>query len=129
ARRWAAMELQRRIRGVSDPLQALAALPVSEALRAQVHRWLDAARLGELAIDERDALHRLVLQAASGDPAALAELQDAFDGPLPIGTGGRRGPCGPGPNRMNSLVLRETARGLVTAMTAEGVPRRVAVVY
>lgn len=114
---------------MSDPLQALAALPVSEALRAQVHRWLDAARLGELAIDERDALHRLVLQAASGDPAALAELQDAFDGPLPIGTGGRRGPCGPGPNRMNSLVLRETARGLVTAMTAEGVPRRVAVVY
>ncbi len=47
---------------------------------------------------------------------ALAELADAFAGDLPIGTGGRRGPVGPGSNRMNSVVVRETALGLANAL-------------
>lgn len=37
---------------------------------------------------------------------------------LPIGTGGRRGPCGPGPNRVNAVVLRETAHGLHLAVAS-----------
>lgn len=63
--------------------------------------------------------------------AALAELEDAFVGPLPIGTGGRRGPCGAGPNRVNAALMRETARGLATAIkqSTEQVEAKVAIVY
>jgi phosphomannomutase len=75
------------------------------------------------------ALHALVERAEQGDAAARAELVDAFAGPLPIGTGGRRGAVGPGPNRVNTVVLRETAQGLVQAMREEGVPMKVAVAF
>lgn len=90
-------------------------LPLPEAMRAEIAAWLTSAPL-----DEREALHAIVQRAASGTGAeaksALAELEDAFAGPLPIGTGGRRGPCGPGPNRVNEKVMRETALGLWAAM-------------
>jgi phosphoglucomutase/phosphomannomutase len=78
-------------------------------------RWLEHQRYQS----ERVALEQVVDRATSGDEAAIAELQDAFVGPLPIGTGGRRGLCGPGPNRMNAVVLRETAHGLVLALRTE----------
>nr|WP_255216732.1 phospho-sugar mutase [Pseudenhygromyxa sp. WMMC2535] len=56
-------------------------------------------------------------------------MEDAFSQPLPIGTGGRRGPCGAGPNRVNAALMRETARGLVTAMKQAGDPLAAVVVY
>lgn len=100
-------------------------LPLPQATRSLIERWLRDPRYAE----ERPALQRLVDAAERGDEDAVAELRDAFDGPLPIGTGGRRGACGPGTNRMNVAVLRETAQGLADAMAAEGAPNRVAVVY
>lgn len=100
-------------------------LDLDPARREVVQRWLTEPRFAA----DRDALVALVQAAAEGDGDALAALQDAFDGPLPIGTGGRRGACGPGTNRMNVAVLRETAQGLVAAMRSEGVPMKAAVVY
>jgi len=100
-------------------------LPLPPNVRTQVQQWLEGRRYAS----DRPALARLVMLAGQGDPAALAELADAFSGVLPIGTGGRRGVCGPGPNRLNVVVLRETVQGLAEAMRAEGVSRKVAVVY
>ena len=100
-------------------------LALPQATWLLIERWLRDPRYAE----DRPALQRLADAARDGDEDALAELRDAFDGPLPIGTGGRRGACGPGTNRMNVAVLRETAQGLADAMAAEGVPMRVAVVY
>lgn len=95
------------------------------SLRAVIGRWLSDARYAA----DREALVAALRRAVDGDDTARAELLDAFDGPLPIGTGGRRGACGPGTNRMNVAVLRETAQGLANAMKAEGVPMEAAVVF
>jgi phosphoglucomutase len=49
---------------------------------------------------------------------AWAELEDAFYTTIPFGTGGRRGPRGPGPNRINGRTIAESARGLADWVTA-----------
>ncbi len=103
----------------------VAGLDLPPSLRAEIDAWLTQPRRGA----SREGLVRIVNAAVAGDTRALDELRDAFSGPLPIGTGGRRGKCGPGPNRFNESVLGETARGLAAAMTAEGVAPRVAVAY
>jgi phosphomannomutase len=58
-----------------------------------------------------DPRTRAELEAAdrAGD---LAELERAFAGRLAFGTAGLRGVLGPGPARMNRLVVRETSAGL-----------------
>ena len=104
---------------------ALDDLALPEPTRQLVSRWLHEPRYA----DDREGLPELVAAALAGDRDALAEIEDAFDGPLPIGTGGRRGKVGAGTNRVNQVVLRETAHGLAMAMRAEGVPAKVAVVY
>lgn len=125
---------RRKIRAVSDldssssptaPVPTPAALGVSSEAHAEIVRWLTEPKYAEL----RSGLQALVERAEGGDAAARTELVDAFAGPLPIGTGGRRGAVGPGPNRVNAVVLRETAQGLVEAMREEGVPMRVAVAF
>ena len=40
------------------------------------------------------------------------ELEDAFSARLRVGTGGIRGPLGPGPNRINARTIGEAAQGL-----------------
>ncbi|MFV8753403.1 phospho-sugar mutase [Nannocystaceae bacterium ST9] len=96
-------------------LEGVERLPLPESIRVAIAAWPTSAT-GE----ERTILRELISRALSGpgaeSSAALAELEDAFSGPLPIGTGGRRGPCGPGPNRVNDVVMRETALGLWAAM-------------
>ncbi len=104
---------------------ALDGLPFPPEQRRLIARWLEDPAYE----DTWAELETLVAHAAAGDGAALDELADAFAGPLPIGTGGRRGPCGPGPNRMNAAVLRETAAGLAGAMRAFSVTPRAAVAY
>ncbi|SHE32845.1 phospho-sugar mutase [Vibrio gazogenes] len=46
------------------------------------------------------------------DAGNQEELQDRFNGRLAFGTAGLRGKVGCGPNRMNRLVIQETATGL-----------------
>ncbi|MEJ5945851.1 phospho-sugar mutase [Pseudokineococcus basanitobsidens] len=60
-----------------------------------------------------DALRELVRRADDGEDDARAELDDAFDGTLAFGTAGLRGRLGPGPNRMNRVVVARAAAGLV----------------
>ncbi|MGX5715735.1 phospho-sugar mutase [Arthrobacter sp. MAHUQ-56] len=58
------------------------------------------------------ALLELVRLAGEGDPAARQELEDSFRGTLQFGTAGLRAALGPGPNRMNRVVVRRAAAGL-----------------
>ncbi len=90
-----------------------------------VRRWLDDPHYAS----ERPALDALLAEVQAGSAAARAELLDAFSQVLPIGTGGRRGRVGPGPNRMNGAVVRETAQGVVDALRAAGDTPQVAIVY
>jgi phosphoglucomutase len=92
-------------------------------VRAAIQRWCDVSP------SDRPAIEVLLSKAAAGDEIARAELRDAFAGVLPIGTGGRRGLCGPGPNRVNEIVMRQTAQGLGAAMRAEHAAEKVAIAY
>jgi len=114
-----------------DALDPGAARALGEAIGLSAYgvdamaRWLLEPRYLEV----RPRLRSLVARARGGDATARDELQDAFARPLPIGTGGRRGTCGVGPNRVDALLVRETAQGVVAALDREGLPRKVAVVY
>ncbi|MFO7563059.1 MAG: phospho-sugar mutase [Enhygromyxa sp.] len=116
----------------ADHLADLSRLALPEPIRAAIASWLT----GPIDASVRAELERTVEAALGGSgaseadqKAALAELEDAFAGPLPIGTGGRRGPCGAGPNRVNPTLMRETASGLAAAMRRIDAEPKVAVVY
>lgn len=84
---------------------------------------LDTAR-GWLAEDPdpatRAELAALISAAEGGEPEALVELADAFDGTLQFGTAGLRGRLGPGSNRMNRVVVARAAAGLAAYLVARG---------
>jgi phosphomannomutase len=54
------------------------------------------------------------------DSDDLAGLRDQFGGRLTFGTAGLRGPIAAGPNRMNRLVVRQSAAGLGQRILAGG---------
>jgi phosphomannomutase len=62
----------------------------------------------------------LLTAAEAGDAGASEELVDAFSGRLQFGTAGLRGALGPGPNRMNRIVVGQTAAGLATYLLDHG---------
>ena len=70
--------------------------------------------------DTRTELRELIASAEGGDAAALAELEDAFAGTLQFGTAGLRGKLGPGPNRMNLVVVARAAAGFARYLGERG---------
>jgi phosphomannomutase len=68
----------------------------------------------------RAQVEELVAAAAAGGRRAYAELADAFTGRLQFGTAGLRGALGPGPNRMNRVVVGQAAAGLATYLLDQG---------
>ena len=89
---------------------------VGDELEAAITAWL---------ADDPDPATQLALvhlrdRARDGDPAALAELTDAFAGPLTFGTAGLRGALGPGPARMNRVVVSRAAAGLAGYLIEHG---------
>jgi phosphomannomutase len=108
-----------------DLLEIVAGLDLVDEVKDAVRSWLVQERYAS----ERAGLVELVRAAAAGDAGALAELDDAFSRTLPIGTGGRRGKVGPGPNRFNAVVVRETAQGVAEALKAAGDAPRAVIVY
>lgn len=58
--------------------------------------------------------------ARRGNSAALELLTDEFAGRLVFGTAGLRAAMGPGPNRMNRVVVCQAAAGLASWLTARG---------
>ncbi|WP_299087433.1 phospho-sugar mutase [uncultured Microbacterium sp.] len=59
----------------------------------------------------RAELSAVIARAESGDAAALADLDDRFDGRLAFGTAGLRGRLGAGSNRMNRVLVGQAAAG------------------
>ena len=68
----------------------------------------------------RRRVDELLTAAANGDRAAAEELTEAFTGRLKFGTAGLRGAMGPGPNRMNRVVVGQAAAGLATYLLDHG---------
>nr|WP_083339895.1 phospho-sugar mutase [Arthrobacter crystallopoietes] len=76
----------------------------------------------------RELLERTREEGQAGS-AARQELADSFSGRLEFGTAGLRAALGPGPNRMNRVVVRHAAAGLARFLVAKvgthGRPRAV----
>ncbi|MFT3875509.1 MAG: phospho-sugar mutase [Propioniciclava sp.] len=66
------------------------------------------------------ALDALIERAEAGDEDASAELADSFAGPLAFGTAGLRAALGPGPNRMNRVVVSQASAGLARWLIEHG---------
>lgn len=68
----------------------------------------------------RAEVDRLLTRERRGDQAATDELNAAFTGRLQFGTAGLRGALGPGPNRMNRVVVGQAAAGLASYLLDQG---------
>jgi phosphomannomutase len=62
-------------------------------------------------------LAELIRLTDGGVAAARQELADSFSGTLQFGTAGLRAALGPGPNRMNRVVVRRAAAGFTAFLT------------
>ena len=72
--------------------------------------------------DTRVELEQLIDAASAGDAAALADLEDRFDGRLAFGTAGLRGRLGAGSNRMNRVLVTQAAAGFAAYLRERAAP-------
>lgn len=79
-----------------------------EQLISNARQWADEDPDPATSATLRD----LLALASEGDAVAAQELGDSFNGTLQFGTAGLRAALGPGPNRMNRVVVRRAASGL-----------------
>ena len=84
---------------------------IASELRAEAQAWLTA----DPDPSTRDQLADLLSRAAA-DPLAAAELRSLFSGRLRFGTAGLRAPLGPGPLRMNLLVVRQATAAVMATL-------------
>ncbi|WP_336641927.1 phospho-sugar mutase [Microbacterium sp. USHLN272] len=80
---------------------------MSEERLAQARAWMRQDPDHET----RDQLAGIITRAASGEEAALADLDDRFGARLAFGTAGLRGELGAGSNRMNRVLVAQAAAG------------------
>ncbi|MCW2811788.1 MAG: phospho-sugar mutase, partial [Friedmanniella sp.] len=102
------------VRGL--PVSGLPESGLSAAERDRVEAW--ASQVPDPAT-RRTALD-LLARSAAGEAAATTELRDAFTGRLTFGTAGLRAALGPGPNRMNRVVVSQAAAGLARYLREQG---------
>ncbi len=93
---------------------------MSSALPLELARVIAAWVAQDPDPQTRERIEELLTAVEAGDPAGLAELTDAFTGRLEFGTAGLRGALGPGPNRMNRVVVGQAAAGLATYLHDQG---------
>ena len=87
----------------------------SELARAVV-RWTDQ----DPDPQTRQQVAELLTDAQAGNTQAITELVDAFSARLQFGTAGLRGALGPGPNRMNRVVVAQAAAALAGYLLDHG---------
>ena len=80
------------------------------ALQAAAGQWA--------AHDPDPATAAQLLDLIAAAPTDPAELADSFAGNLAFGTAGLRAAMGPGPNRMNKVVVRRAAAGVAAHLLA-----------
>ena len=89
-------------------------------MRAELARQIAAWLEQDPDPETRRRTESLLTAAEQGDERAVLELADAFSGRLEFGTAGLRGALGPGPNRMNRVVVGQAAAGLATYLIDHG---------
>ncbi|NQT20298.1 MAG: phospho-sugar mutase [Planctomycetes bacterium] len=114
---------------VKEPAELVGAIKDAEAegelsseAVANLAKWLEEPQYAEF----RGEIAGLV------ERREWAELNDCFYTIIPFGTGGRRGPMGVGPNRMNSRTIGESTQGLcryIAQFGAGALERGVVVAY
>lgn len=81
-------------------------------LLARARDWYEVDPDPATAAELRELCHRVRTGDRHRSADAVAELTDLFGGTLTFGTAGVRGRVGPGPNRMNRVLVRRLAAGV-----------------
>jgi phosphomannomutase len=89
---------------------------LSSELARAIARWSDQ----DPDPQTRQQVADLFTAAEAGNAEATAELVDAFSARLQFGTAGLRGALGPGPNRMNRVVVAQAAAALASYLLDHG---------